>query len=85
MELRKILEYLADKIEAVLCACHCPGKIIGGTVGPNGVSFTLQPMPGISYSQIQTALNIRMERCQEGIVLQIPLTESFPALTRDVL
>lgn len=73
MELRETLEYLADRIEAILCACRCPGKIVGGTVGLSGVSFVLQPMPGISYSQVQAALNISMERSNGGIVLMLPI------------
>ena len=71
MELRKILEYLADKIEATLVAQHCPGKIVGGTVGPGGVSFVLQPMPSITFEQIQAALTIPMRRGREGIVLML--------------
>ncbi len=83
--IRKRLEYLADKIEATLAAQHCPGRIVGGTFGPRGVRLTLQPMPSITFEQVQSALSIEVQRSREGIVLQIPLTETFPVLTGGAL
>lgn len=77
---REKLEYLCDRVEASLAAQHCPVRITGGTIGPRGVKLTLQPMPRITFEQIQTALSIPVYRSREGIVLFIRALESLPIL-----
>ncbi len=69
---RKDIEYHCDRIEATLAAQHCPGRITGGTVGPRGIRFVLQPAPFTTYEQVEVALDLPMERSDAGIVLSLP-------------
>jgi len=72
VKLQKRLEYAADVIEALLVARHCPGRIVGGIVGPRGIRFVLQPSPCTTYEQIRAALpTIPMEQTREGIILTL--------------
>jgi hypothetical protein len=43
--LRPQLEYICDKVEAVLCQHNAPGHISGGTVGPAAVRLFFDPAP----------------------------------------
>jgi DNA segregation ATPase FtsK/SpoIIIE-like protein len=78
--LRPYLEYQADRVEAVLAAHRTPGRVTGGTVGPQLIRFILDPAPYVRLSAIQhladdLALALRVptlsiDRGREGVILE---------------
>lgn len=78
--IRPYLEYQADRVEAVLAAHRTPGRITGGTVGPRLIRFFLNPAPHIRFASVKRLSddlslamrvpNLRIQRGQEGIVLE---------------
>jgi S-DNA-T family DNA segregation ATPase FtsK/SpoIIIE len=51
--MRKMLEYQADRIEAVLAQHRVPGRVTGGVVTPRWVRFKVLPQLGARISAIK--------------------------------
>jgi len=60
---RKLLEYQADQIEAVLTSHKAPVRVTGGSVLPQLVQFDLVPGRGVSVRKVQ--------RCSEEVALAL--------------
>ncbi len=50
--MRSKLEYLCDKVDALLAAHYTPGRVVGGTVGPERVRLFVKPAPYVGLSAI---------------------------------
>jgi S-DNA-T family DNA segregation ATPase FtsK/SpoIIIE len=76
----QMLEYMADITEGVLVAHRKPGRVTGGTIGPQVIRFYLSPAPHIRFSEIERLRDdlalalrtqeVRIERSPEGIQLE---------------
>ncbi len=84
--MRKMLEYQADRIEAVLAQHRVPGRVTGGTVTPRWIRFKVLPAMGARISKIKglseelaAALdteNVRIAR--QGAALQVEVERRDP-------
>ena len=80
--MRRLLEYQADQIEAVLASHKAPVRVTGGCVLPRLVQFDLAPAQGVSVRQVQRhseevalALGVshaRVARQGGNLYLQVP-------------
>ena len=52
-QMRKRLESMADRIEAVLSLHHISGRVTGGTVTPRWIRFRVLPAVGAKLSKIK--------------------------------
>jgi S-DNA-T family DNA segregation ATPase FtsK/SpoIIIE len=87
-EMRKLLEYQADRIEAVLAQHKAPGRVTGGTVTPRWVRFKVLPAMGSRISTIQglaeelaTALDapsVRVARQGAALQVEVPRQDAQP-------
>lgn len=87
-QMRKLLEYQADRIEAVLAQHKAPGRVTGGTVTPRWVRFQVLPAMGSRISTIQglaeelaTALdapNVRVARQGAALQVEVPRQDAQP-------
>jgi len=86
--MKKMLEYQADRIEAVLSLNKVPARVTGGTVTPRWVRFSVQPELGakIGYikrldEEIAAALdanNCRVSRRGAVVDIEIPRDDPQP-------
>ncbi len=86
--MRRILEYQADRIEAVLAQHKVPGRVTGGTVTPRWVRFRVLPTLGARISTIQglaeelaTALDapsVRVARQGAALQVEVPRDNAQP-------
>ena len=53
--MRKRLEFMADRIEAVLALHKIPARVTGGTVTPRWVRFQVLPAVGAKLSRMGTS------------------------------
>ena len=80
--MRKMLEYQADRIEAVLARHKVPGRVAGGTLTPRWVRFKVFPALGSRISRIKglseefaaavDAPSCRVARKGSAVVVEIP-------------
>jgi len=94
-DLRKLLNYQSDVIEATLMMHRAPGVVTGGVVGPRLVQFRVQPGPGVRYSAIASlrddlalALrtdNLTVDRDARGVVITLPRGEARRVRLLDLL
>ena len=59
--MRRLLEYQADQIEAVLVSHRAPVRVTGGSVLPRLIQFNLVPGRGVSVRKVQ--------KCAEEVAL----------------
>ncbi|UCC64663.1 MAG: DNA translocase FtsK [Anaerolineae bacterium] len=92
--MRRLLEYQADQIEAVLASHKAPVRVTGGRVLPQLVQFDLSPAQGVSVRQVQrhseeVALalgvsNARVTRQGGSLFLQVPHPSPKPVHLLDL-
>ncbi|MFZ5918364.1 MAG: DNA translocase FtsK [Chloroflexota bacterium] len=80
--MRRLLEYQADRIEAVLASHKAPARVTGGKVLPQLVQFDLVPGQGVSVRKVQQyseevalalgAPSARVTRQGGNLLLQVP-------------
>jgi len=85
----------ADMVESVLAAHHVPGRVTGGTVGPQLIRFFVQPAPHVRFAGIQRlsedlALGlrvpqVRISRGVEGVILEFANPNPQPVTLRGLL
>jgi len=93
--MRKMLEYQADRIEAVLTQHKVPGRVAGGTVTPRWVRFQVLPAIGARISAIKglseelaaalDAPNVRVARQGAAVQIEVPRDDPRPVLLRPLL
>jgi S-DNA-T family DNA segregation ATPase FtsK/SpoIIIE len=86
--MRRLLEYQADQIEAVLTSHKAPVRVTGGSILPQLVQFDLVPGQGVSVRKVQqcseeVALalgvpNARVTRQNGSLYLQVPRSSPQP-------
>ncbi len=82
MSIRPYLEHQADRVEAALEIHRAPGRVVGGVVSPRYIRFFLDPAPHVRFASIRALTDdlalalrvpsLRIERGEEGIVLEFP-------------
>ena len=92
--MRRILEYQADQIEAVLASHKAPARVTGGSILPQLVQFNLVPGQGVSVRKVQqhseeVALALgtpsaRVTRQRGNLFLQIPRSSPRPVRLLDL-
>jgi S-DNA-T family DNA segregation ATPase FtsK/SpoIIIE len=92
--MRKLLEYQADQIEAVLASYKAPVQVTGGSVLPRLVQFNLVPGQGVSVRKVQQhseeialALGVpsaRVARQGGNLFLQVPRSSPQPVRLLDL-
>jgi len=85
---RQLLEFQADRIEAVLARHRVSVRVTGGTVAPRWIQFRLVPAMGTRVSQVtglakELALALRAETCRvgqvkDGLTVEIPNPDPRP-------
>jgi S-DNA-T family DNA segregation ATPase FtsK/SpoIIIE len=86
--MRSKLEFMADRIEAVLTVNKVPARVTGGTVTPRWVRFQVLPAVGAKISKIKglseelaTALdapNCRVSRRGAAVAVEVPRHDPQP-------
>jgi S-DNA-T family DNA segregation ATPase FtsK/SpoIIIE len=86
--MRKKLEFIADRIEAVLSLHKVPARVTGGTVTPRWVRFQVLPAVGAKISKIRNlsdelaaALDVaecRVSRRGAAVAVEIPRDDPQP-------
>ena len=86
--MRKILEFQADRIEAVLSVHKVPARVTGGTVTPRWVRFQVLPAVGAKISKIKNlseelaaaldAPNCRVSRRGAAVAVEVPRDDPQP-------
>ncbi|MGD1995588.1 MAG: DNA translocase FtsK [Anaerolineae bacterium] len=86
--MRKMLEYQADRIEAVLAQHKVPGRVTGGTVTPRWVRFQVLPSIGARISRIKglveelaaalDAPSCRVARQGAAVMIEVPRDDARP-------
>lgn len=92
--MRRLLEYQADQIEAVLASHRAPVRVTGGSVLPQLVQFDLAPGQGVSVRKVQQcseevalALGVpsaRVSRQGGNLFLQVPHPAPKPVRLLDL-
>jgi S-DNA-T family DNA segregation ATPase FtsK/SpoIIIE len=92
--MRRLLEYQAEQIEAVLASHKAPVRVTGGSVLPQLVQFDLMPGQGVSVRKVQqhseeVALalgvpNTRVARHGGSLFLQVPRSSPKPVRFLDL-
>jgi len=92
--MRRLLEYQAEQIEAVLASHKAPVRVTGGSVLPQLVQFDLMPGQGVSVRQVQRyseevalALGVssaRVARQGGTLFLQVPRSSPKPVRLLDL-
>jgi len=92
--MRRLLEYQADQIEAVLASHKAPVQVIGGSVLPQLVQFDIVPAQGVTVRKVQryseeVALalgvpNARVARQGGNLFLQVPRSSPKPVRLLDL-
>lgn len=86
--MRRLLEYQADQIEAVLADHKAPVRVTGGSISPQLVQFDLAPGRGVSVRKVRQcseevalALGVpstRVTRQGGNLLLQVPRSSPRP-------
>jgi len=86
--MRKKLEFIADRIEAVLSLHQVPARVTGGTVTPRWVRFQVLPAVGSKISKIRNlseelaaAMDVtdcRVSRRGAAVAIEIPRDDPQP-------
>jgi len=86
--MRRMLEYQADRIEAVLAQHRVPARVTGGTVTPRWIRFQVLPPIGARISRIKglaeelaTALDAptcRVARQGAAVMIEVPRQDARP-------
>jgi S-DNA-T family DNA segregation ATPase FtsK/SpoIIIE len=86
--MRKKLEFIADRIEAVLSLHQVPARVTGGTVTPRWVRFQVLPAVGAKISKIRNlseelaaAMDVaecRVSRRGAAVAIEIPRDDPQP-------
>jgi S-DNA-T family DNA segregation ATPase FtsK/SpoIIIE len=86
--MRKKLEFIADRIEAVLSLHQVPARVTGGTVTPRWVRFQVLPAVGAKISKIRNlseelaaAMDVaecRVSRRGAAVAVEIPRDDPQP-------
>jgi len=93
--LKKLLEYQADRIEAVLAQHRAPGRVTGGTVTPRWIRFKVLPAMGARISkftglseELAAALdvsNVRIVRHRAALHVEVERPDPRPVLLMPLL
>ncbi|MBC7225865.1 MAG: DNA translocase FtsK [Thermoflexales bacterium] len=93
--MRQMLEYQADRIEAVLAHHKIPARVTGGTVTPRWIRFQVAPALGARIASITglaeelaAALNaptVRVARQGATIAVEVPRDDPHPVRLRPLL
>jgi S-DNA-T family DNA segregation ATPase FtsK/SpoIIIE len=85
---RKKIEFMADRIEALLSLHKVPARVAGGTLTPRWIRFQVLPQPGYKISRIKglteelaAALdvpNVRVARMGAAITIEVPRDDQQP-------
>lgn len=88
MNMRKALEYQADRIEAVLTIHNVAARVTGGTVTPRWVRFQVLPAVGARISKIKglseemaaalDAPSVRISRRGAAVAVEVPRDDPQP-------
>jgi S-DNA-T family DNA segregation ATPase FtsK/SpoIIIE len=86
--MRRRLEFMADRIEAVLAVNKIPARVTGGTVTPRWVRFQVVPAVGAKISKIKglseelaaalDAPSVRISRRGAAVAVEIPRQDPQP-------
>ncbi len=86
--MKKILEYQADRIEAVLAQHKVPGRVTGGTVTPRCIRFQVFPAMGARITTIKNlseelavaldAPSVRIARQGAAVQVEVPRNDPQP-------
>lgn len=86
--MRRLLEYQADRIEAVLAQHKVPGRVTGGTVMPRMIRFQVLPVMGARISAIKNlaeelavaldAPSVRVARQGAAVAVEVPRDDPQP-------
>jgi len=86
--MRKKLEFMADRIEAVLSRNNVPARVTGGTVTPRWIRFQVLPAVGARISKIKNlneelalaldAPSCRVSRRGAAVAVEIPRDDPQP-------
>ncbi|HIP99208.1 TPA: DNA translocase FtsK, partial [Candidatus Bipolaricaulota bacterium] len=95
MSIHRMLEYQADRIEAVLAQHKVPGRVTGGTVTPRWIRFQVVPAMGARISTIKNlseelavaleAPNVRVARRGAAVAVEVPRDDPRPVLLLPLL
>jgi S-DNA-T family DNA segregation ATPase FtsK/SpoIIIE len=93
--MRKMLEFQADRIEAVLTEHKVPGRVTGGTVTPRWVRFQVLPSIGARISRIKglveelaaalDAPSCRVARQGAAVMVEVPRDNPQPVRLTSLL
>ena len=93
--MRRMLEYQADRIEAVLAQHRVHGRVTGGTVTPRWVRFEVFPALGARISAIKNlseeiaaaldAPSVRVARRGAAVQVEVPREDPRPVLLLPLL
>lgn len=93
--MRRLLEYQANQIEAVLASHKAPARVTGGSVLPQLVQFDLVPGQGVSVRKVQKcseevalalgAPSARVTRQGGSLMLQVPRSSPRPVRLSDLM
>jgi S-DNA-T family DNA segregation ATPase FtsK/SpoIIIE len=86
--MRKKLEFIADRIEAVLSLHQIPARVTGGTVTPRWIRFQVLPAVGAKISKIRNlseelaaaldAPSCRVSRRGAAVAVEVPRDDPQP-------
>ena len=86
--MKKKLEFMADRIEAVLSLHKVPARVTGGTVTPRWIRFQVLPAIGAKISKIKNlseelaaaldAPNCRVSRRGAAVAVEVPRDDPQP-------
>ena len=86
--MKKKLEFMADRIEAVLSLHKVPARVTGGTVTPRWIRFQVLPAIGAKISKIKNlseelaaaldAPNCRVSRRGAAVAVEVPRNDPQP-------
>ncbi|MFN3763010.1 MAG: DNA translocase FtsK, partial [Anaerolineae bacterium] len=93
--MRRMLEYQADRIEAVLAHHKIPARVTGGTVTPRWIRFQVAPALGARIGAITglaeelaaalDAPTVRVARQGATIAVEVPREDPHPVRLRPLL
>lgn len=85
--LRPHLEYLCDKVEAILATHHAPGRIGGGTASEERIQLFFEPGPHIQAATVLALLPVLSaglgtpvdgRRGESGVILTLKTPAALP-------
>lgn len=93
-ELKRYLEYQADRIEAVLGAHKAPARVTGGSVGPQLICMNLTPSPHVRAAAIRALADdlsiavkaaVIVDATPEGIIITYNRPDPQPVTLKSIL